>query len=175
VLSAGELAAVDRYLSTKHGTGRKIALPRRLGRGKPLVTLTNPPAMQLFVPGFSAWQLPVELTNINNVRYRSDGKLVALGYDGNVWLLSDNDGDGLEEKAEQFWKNDGRLRGPIGMALTPPGYIHDGKTSIGLFIQKGRHYGFPPRHPRHLPSVMDEPSLFDYSPQLSRWTGLTRS
>jgi putative heme-binding domain-containing protein len=34
-----------------------------------------------------------------------------------------------------------------------------------LHIQAGRHYGFPPRHPRWLPDVVDEPSVFDYGPQ----------
>lgn len=34
-----------------------------------------------------------------------------------------------------------------------------------LHIQRGRHYGFPPRHPVHLPDVIDEPSVFDYGPQ----------
>jgi len=34
-----------------------------------------------------------------------------------------------------------------------------------LFLEPGRHYGFPPRHPRWLPNVVDEPSVFDYSPQ----------
>ena len=32
-------------------------------------------------------------------------------------------------------------------------------------LKKGRHYGFPPRHPKHLPDVIDEPSTFDYGPQ----------
>jgi putative heme-binding domain-containing protein len=309
VLSADELAAVDRYLASKHGEARKLPMPRRPGVGKPLVTVTNPPPVQMLVPGFAARQLPGELTNINNVRYRPDGKLVALGYDGDVWLLSDTDGDGLEDKAEPFWKNDGRrgglLRGPIGMALTPHGYSHgnglfiaskgkcslivdtdgddkadketivasgwkelpvsvdalgvafdprDGSVYFGLgttdytnayqvdgggqarysltsergtilrvspdfkrreivctgirfpvglalnadgelfctdqegatwlangnpfdellYIQRGRHYGFPPRHPRHLPlpSVVDEPSLFDYAPQHQSACGL---
>ena len=78
--------------------------------------------MQMLVPGFSARELPVDLTNINNVRYRPDGKLVALAYDGNIYLLSDRDGDGLEETVEPFWENKGSLVAPIGMALTPPGY-----------------------------------------------------
>src|SRR5205085_2254557 len=30
-----------------------------------------------------------------------------------------------------------------------------------LHIQPGRHYGFPPRHPKYLPNVIDEPSVFD--------------
>jgi putative heme-binding domain-containing protein len=34
-----------------------------------------------------------------------------------------------------------------------------------LHIQKGRHYGFPPRHPVYLPNIIDEPSVFDYAPQ----------
>ena len=34
-----------------------------------------------------------------------------------------------------------------------------------LFLEPGRHYGFPPRHPRWLPGVVDEPSVFDYGPQ----------
>src|SRR5262249_48955862 len=36
----------------------------------------------------------------------------------------------------------------------------------------GRHYGFPPRHPKHLPNVIDEPSTFDYSPQHQSLCGL---
>jgi len=34
-----------------------------------------------------------------------------------------------------------------------------------LHLQKGRHYGFPPRHPDLLPNVVDEPSVWDYTPQ----------
>lgn len=34
-----------------------------------------------------------------------------------------------------------------------------------LHIEKGRHYGFPPRHPRWLPDVIDEPSVYDFPPQ----------
>ncbi len=34
-----------------------------------------------------------------------------------------------------------------------------------LHLQAGRHYGFPPRHPEFLPHVVDEPSVWDYSPQ----------
>src|SRR6185436_9295258 len=41
-----------------------------------------------------------------------------------------------------------------------------------LHIQKNRHYGFPPRHPRHLPGVIDEPSTFDYAPQHQSTCGL---
>ena len=41
-----------------------------------------------------------------------------------------------------------------------------------LHIQPGRHYGFPPRHPKHLPNVIDEPSVFDYGPQHQSTCGL---
>jgi putative heme-binding domain-containing protein len=42
-----------------------------------------------------------------------------------------------------------------------------------LHIQTGRHYGFPPRHPKHLPNVIDEPSTFDYGPQHQSTCGFT--
>ena len=43
---------------------------------------------------------------------------------------------------------------------------------VALHIEKGKHYGFPPRHPRHLPGVIDEPSVFDYAPQHQSTFGL---
>ena len=264
--------------------------------------LADAPLVQVLVPGFSVRELPVDLPNINNVRYRAGGKLVALAYNGNIYLLSDSDGDGLEDTSSLYWENRGRLRGPIGIALTPPDYEHGdglfvaskGKLSlivdrdgddradeeiivatgwqeiiqnvdalgvaIGpdrsiyfslgttnfangylidesgnahydlgsergtilrvapdlksrevvctgvrfpvaiafndqgdlfctdqegatwlpngnprdelLHIQPGRHYGFPPRHPKHLPDVIDEPSVFDYGPQHQSTCGL---
>ena len=302
VLGDDERASVDRYLAAKHVEGRKVPVPRTPADGKPLVRVAKPPSVQVLVPGFAARALPVDLTNINNVAYRQDGKLVALAYSGDIYLLSDADGDGLEEKVETFWEGKDGLRAPIGMALTPPGYAHgdgvlvtakgkcaliadtdrdgkgdreitvatgwkelshgvdalgaafdprdgsvyfgigctdftnayvlkDGKSGyrlesergtilrvapdfksrevvatgirfpVGLrfneagdlfatdqegatwlpngnpgdellHIEKGRHYGFPPRHPRHLPNVIDEPSVFDYMPQHESTCGL---
>jgi len=276
--------------------------------------LRNPPIVQMLVPGFEAQELPVDLTNINNLRYRGDGKLYALGYDGNIWLLSDSTGDALEDTAEPFFVNEGSLRGPIGMAVIPDNHpllaqtVRDGVTvgrgvivaskgkvsaiidtdgddrsdverviatgwkeippnvdcigiaihpldgsiyfglgtaaynnaylldaagesryeldsergtiqriapdlsgreivctgirfSIGmdfdqhhelfvsdqegatwlpngnpfdelLHIRPGLHYGFPPRHPKHLPDVFDEPSLLDYKPQHQSTCGI---
>jgi putative heme-binding domain-containing protein len=263
--------------------------------------VANPPPVQVLVPGFVVRPLPVDLPNINNVKYRRDGKLVAVAYNGDVYLLSDSDGDGIEDKAELYWDNKGRIRSPIGLALTPPGFRHgqgvliaskgklslllddrsgnraerevvvasgwkelphgvdalgvavgkDGRVYFGLgtadytnayqvkggkarydlksergtvlevaadfktrkvfttgirfpvalafnrrgdlfatdqegatwlpngnpldellHLQPGRHYGFPPRHPRHLPSVVDEPSVYDYGPQHQSTCGL---
>ncbi len=34
-----------------------------------------------------------------------------------------------------------------------------------LHIEAGRHYGFPPSHPKELPNVVDEPSVWDFAPQ----------
>jgi putative heme-binding domain-containing protein len=303
VLTEAERTAVESYLAVKHGEKRKLTRAPKPVVGKPLIGVAKTPPVQMVVPGFTVKQLPVDLTNINNVQYRSDGKLVALAYNGNVYLLSDTDGDGLEDKVELFWENKGSLRAPIGMALTPPGYQHgngvfvaskgkcsllvdtkgtgkadkeiviaqgwqeiphgvdalgaaydprDGSIYFGLgcadytnayqvgqdgkaryrlssergtilrvtpdfkgreiiatgirfpvgirlnsegdlfctdqegatwlpngnpldellHIQKGRHYGFPPRHPLYLPKVIDEPSVFDYGPQHQSTCGL---
>lgn len=301
-LGPAERQAVEEYLAGKHrDLTQAIASADRRG-GHRVRSVANPPPVQMLLPGFSVRQLPVDLSNINNLRYRADGKLVALAYDGNIYLLSDSDGDGLEDKVERFWDNQGRLQSPIGMALTPPGYRHgngvfvackgklslivdtdgddkadreivvatgwkaldhgvdalgvaldrDGSVYFGLgtasftngylvdkdgkahydlksergtilrvapdfssrevvctgirfpvglafnpvgdlfatdqegatwlpngnpfdellHIRPGRHYGFPPRHPKHLPTVIDEPSVFDYAPQHQSTCGL---
>jgi putative heme-binding domain-containing protein len=300
-LDSSERTAVEQYLKKKYAPLLERAA-RLDSFSKPLVTVTNPPPVQFFVPGFTARELPVSLKNINNVKYRGDGKLVALGYDGQIFLLSDADGDGVEEQVRPFWTSNS-LRAPIGMALTPPGYAkgqgvfvaakgklalivdtnaddhadqeiivaegwkelshgvdalgvavaHDGSIYFGigsqdftnpylidkssgtarydlksergtilkvssdfrrreivctgirfsvamafnragdlfctdqegatwlsngnpfdelLHIQEGRHYGFPPRHPKYLPNVIDEPSVFDYAPQHESTCGL---
>jgi len=302
-LTADEQAQVRGYLTSKHAE-LKESLPGSITQvGVPLVSIADPPPVQVFVPGFVAKELPVTLPNINNVRSRADGKLVALAYDGDVYLLDDADGDGLEDRATKFWENNGRIRSPIGMALTPPGYdrgqglfiatksecilitdtdgddradtettvaagwsesfhnvdalgvavdpldhsvyfglgtanfadpyVRDKEGNVGyrldgerssilkvspdfsrrevfctglrfpvalafnregdlfctdqegatwvpsgnpldelLHLQPERHYGFPPRHPKHLPSVIDEPSTFDYGPQHQSTCGL---
>ena len=302
VLTSKERQQVEKYLAVRHAELLKLE-PQMAGEGKPLVPVKNPPPVQLLVPGFAVREMPLDLTNINNLRYRRDGKLVALAYDGNVYLLSDTDRNGVEDKADLWWDNSaGSLRSPIGMALTPDDYRHgsgmfvackgklvlltdtdgddkldketvvasgwqelphgvdalgvavakDGSVYFGLgctdftnayqvdkqgkahyslasergtilrvapdlasreiwctgirfpvgmafnaagdlfctdqegatwlpngnpldellHIQKGRHYGFPPRHPVHLPDAIDEPSTFDYAPQHQSTCGL---
>lgn len=130
-LSAKELRRVRAYLTAKHTTLKdELAHAASVADGKPLESIADPPPMQMFVPGFAVRQLPVELPNINNVRYRPDGTLLALAYNGDIYSLGDTNGDGLEDKVDLFWDNDGRVRSPIGMALTPPDYKH----GDGLFV-----------------------------------------
>ena len=103
------------------------------------------PAVQVLTPGFEVFELPVQLPNLNNLRYRLDRKVYALGYNGNVWLLSDTDGDGIEDASAIFFENKAQLRGPIGMAVIPAGHAlleRDGAvvpTAQGLIIaSKGK-------------------------------------
>ncbi len=74
--------------------GAEVAAPRALAK-----TNSSP---QFFVPGFVVRELPVRLSNQNNVEYAPDGRLFAAGYDGRVHLLRDTDGDGLEDTATTF-------------------------------------------------------------------------
>ncbi len=262
------------------------------------------PPVQILVPGFEVRELPAKLTNLVNIEYAPDGKLFAAGYDGRIHLVSDSDGDGLEDKVHTIWDktsddyplgmvvhdkavyvlrkaelerfvdsdSDGipdkrevvlsdwddaklqkhplilrrRVDYAMGLAIGPDGCIYigmgnaaynnaymldkdgklgdkdvshydpknirgcvlrfspDGKSkeqlltgtrylmslqfnAIGdlfgtdqegatwmpngnpfdelLHLEPGRHYGFPPSHPKYLPNVVDEPSVFDYAPQ----------
>jgi putative heme-binding domain-containing protein len=296
LLTDAETKQVRDYLTAKHAELKKALPPEFEGTANLLVPVKDPPPVQVLVPGFAVQQLPLDLTNVNNVKYRADGTLVALCYNGDIWHLTDTNNDGLEDKAVLFYQNKGSLRAPIGMDLTPPKYSHgdgvfvackgkialivdtdadgkadkeivvaggwkeifnnvdalgvavdpkdgcvwfgrgcydfsnghrvdkDGKSHYSLkdeegtiqrvspdfksreiiatgirfpvglhfnskgdlfasdqegatwlpngnpldellHIQKGRHYGFPPRHPKHLPNVIDEPSVYDYGPQ----------
>jgi putative heme-binding domain-containing protein len=297
-LSDEESKKVRAYLDAKYAGLKQNLPPDGPAGGEWLVPVSDPPPVQMLLPGFTVRQLPLDLTNINNVKYRPDGTLVAVGYNGDIWHLKDTDNDGVEDKAELFYESKGKLRGPIGMALTPPKYIHgqgvfvaskgkvslivdtngdnkadkeiivaegwkeiiqsvdalgvaidpkdgsiyfgrgttnfangylidkDGKAHydvkadygtiqrvspdfktretvatgirfpVGLHFNRAgdlfctdqegatwlpngnpfdellhidlkskRHYGFPPRHPKHLPDVIDEPSVYDYGPQ----------
>ena len=258
------------------------------------------PPIQLLVPGFSVQELPLGLRNLNNLVHSPDGRLFALGYDGNVHQLHDSDGDGLADRSTLFWDNRGneippsigmawgagglyvasrgrvlhlRDRGDgtselrtvtsgwlpptaaagsnldaVGLAVDAAGHVYFGlgcdawngayrvnrQTGLSdynpfsergtiirlspdwkrrdilatglrfpvslafnaagdlfcsdqegatwlpngnpfdelLHIRTGRHYGFPPRHPRYLPGVIDEPSVFDYGPQHQSTCGI---
>jgi putative heme-binding domain-containing protein len=138
VLSPEEATSVRAALTSKHAS-LAAALPSTLDLaktgGSPLVLVADPPAIQMLVPGFDVREIPVALANVNNVRFRPDGSLVTLGYGGDIHLLRDTDGDGLEDAATRIHHNTGSLRGPIGLLLTPPGYPH----GDGMFVaSKGK-------------------------------------
>lgn len=143
-LNAGESATVEKYLRDKYEGVRGLIPPDADSSSRPLEPLKNPPAIQMLLPGFAVQELPVDLTNINNVLYRPDGTLMALAYNGTIWKLRDSNGDGLEDQAEPFWDSHGELRSPIGMDLTPPGYVHGdgvfvvGKTRCVLIVDTDR-------------------------------------
>jgi putative heme-binding domain-containing protein len=76
------------------------------------------------------------------------------------------------------------IRYPVALRFNPAGDLfatdQEGATWLPngnpfdelLHIEQGRHYGFPPRHSRHLHGVIDEPSVFDYKPQHESTCGL---
>ncbi|HEY3899739.1 MAG TPA: ThuA domain-containing protein [Chthoniobacter sp.] len=296
-LTGDERSQVERYLLNKYGAMRKQSLLASAPGSKPLQTVENPALVQFLMPGFEARQLPVDLTNINFLKYRHDGVLVAGAYNGKIWLLRDTDGDGLEDQATLYYESP-NIKSVMGLAVTPKGdprgdgvfvatvghvyfipekdghgekeievaggwetarmvtagvsdclglaldrqggvwfglgtsdyahaYLPDPKTGVMtyhlptergtiqhvspdfkkretvctgirfpvgmafnsrgdlfctdqegatwlpngnpldelLYIKPGRHYGFPPRHPKYLPDVIDEPSVYDFAPQ----------
>src|ERR1051325_9898940 len=98
----------------------------------------NPPVIQMLVPGFTVRELPFELNNINNLVYAPDGRCFALCYDGNVLQLSDTDGDGLEDKATPFYKNDrNEITTCIDMAWGPGGLYTPAKGRIVRIRDQG--------------------------------------
>src|SRR5260370_35627624 len=81
---------------------------------------SDQPVVRMLVPGFTVQELPVRISNLNNLRFAPDGRLFALAYDGRIHILTDSDGDGLEDKDELFWDKPG-LSVPVGMTLSPEG------------------------------------------------------
>jgi putative heme-binding domain-containing protein len=203
----------------------------------------------VLVPGFRVRELPLSLSNVNNLRYRGDGKLVALAYNGSIHVLSDEDGDDHSDREQVIasgWEElphgvdalkaavaaDGSIYFGLGCTdFTNPYLVRDGKANyrlesergtvlrispdfarrdvvctgvrftVGLafnrhgdlfatdqegatwlpggnpldellWIQRGRHYGFPPHHERWLPDVVDEPAVCEYGPQHQSTCGL---
>ena len=51
------------------------------------------PLVEILVPGFKVEELPVQLSNVNNLRFSPEGTLTTLGYDGRIHLLTDADND----------------------------------------------------------------------------------
>src|SRR6266550_6207890 len=85
----------------------------------------------MLTPGFTIRELPVKLSNINNLRFSPDGRLTALGYDGRIHILRASDGDGLEDEDRLFWDKP-TLSVPVGMAWSKEGlYVSShGKVSL---------------------------------------------
>ena len=302
-LSAPDVARVETWLAAKHADVLAAA-----AAPADAAAPEAKPVVHMLVPGFTVRELPVRLTNLNNIEYAPDGRLFAGGYDGRFHLLRDRDGDGLEEEAVTFspktsddypvglvvkdgmphalltdeivrfrdtdhdgvpdaretvakgWDDPAlrdspllmhrRVDSAMALAAGPEGdwYVTMGSANPGngywqhakgnpfaldasktgpaaysidqlrgcllridrdgkvdrlnsglryimslqwdrhgelfgtdqegatwlpngnpfdelLHLQKGRHYGFPPRHPDLLPNVIDEPSVWDYAPQ----------
>lgn len=100
----------------------------------------NPP-VQMLVPGFSVRELPLKISNLDNLEYTADGKLWALGYDGRVHILADSDGDGLEDTDKFYWANaGGEFRGAIGMLVAPEGVYVASKGKVS-FLPDADHDG----------------------------------
>lgn len=87
---------------------------------------------RMLSPGFVVEELPVELANINNLRFSPSGQLTALGYNGRVYLLDDRDGDGLEDSFREFWNRD-TLSVPVGMAWSADGLYVSSHGKVSLF------------------------------------------
>ncbi|MEO7298363.1 MAG: hypothetical protein ABI042_07280, partial [Verrucomicrobiota bacterium] len=89
------------------------------------------PVIHMLVPGFTVQELPLKLSNQNNLRFAPDGTLTSLGYDGRIHLLRDTDGNGLEDKDEIFWDKP-TISVPVGMCWSPEGlYVSShGKVSL---------------------------------------------
>ena len=81
-----------------------VAAPRWVDAAEiaPLVPVAIGQRVQMHVPGFTAVELPVQVTALNNLEYAPDGRLFAGGYDGRYHLLRDTNGDGLEDTVDTF-------------------------------------------------------------------------
>lgn len=100
-----------------------VMMPFREGRSATPV--------EMLMPGFVVEELPIKLSNQNNLRFAPDGTLTSLGYDGRIWRLRDTNGDGLEDRAEPFWTNT-TLSVPLGMAWSNRGLYVSSKGKISL-------------------------------------------
>ena len=148
----GAVIAYDRLLNEDERTSVEKSLQARIvpletvaksAPGPGRKTVPAPPPVQMLVPGFSVRELPLKLGNLTNIRYRHDGKLVALGYDGRVHLLTDTDRDGIPDKPEIWWDK-APLTAPIGLALLPAGDPRGegafvaSKSKLSLLLDKDR-------------------------------------
>ena len=128
-------------------------------------------AMALALGPNGAWYITMGNAGFNNAywhdkngqrHYSTDrrrGCLLRLDADGEIEQLA----SGLRYVMSMQFNKRGDLfaTDQEGATWVPNGNPFDEL----LHVQPGRHYGFPPRHPEHLPDVIDEPSVWDYAPQ----------
>ncbi len=124
-LEAGDRSRVEAYLQKKHAA---LFEGKRAPAVEPITVL---------VPGFSVRELPVELTNLNDLEYDPSGALIALAYDGRVHRLRDTDGDGLEDQVETIWDK-APFRSPLAMVLRPEGLYVSSHKKISLLVDGDR-------------------------------------
>jgi len=110
----------------------RIALLLALALFGPAAAQDEPPPVTVLAPGIVARELPVRLTNLNNVRYAPDGRLFAVGYDGRVHVLTDTDGDGLEDRVMAYWDKKGELLTPLGLEIAPEGVYLASRGRLSL-------------------------------------------
>jgi len=103
-----------------------------------LTVVSNLPHVQMLVLGFTARECPLSVNNINSLVCSPDGRIFALCYDGNVLQLKDTDGDGLEDTASYFFKNDHHeIPASIGMCWGPGGLYIASRGKILRLRDKG--------------------------------------
>jgi len=110
-LAADEIARVEGWLGSKHAGFLRPATPLA-----PRGAHQDRPIVQMLVPGFTLEELPVKVTNLNNIEYAPDGRLFAAGYDGRFHLLRDTNGDDLEDKLDTF-SEETSDNYPLGMVV----------------------------------------------------------
>lgn len=156
-LDEGEIAKVEGWLKAKHA---RLLEPRDAA-GVPTVALvpeTDAPVVQMLVPGFRADELPVKVSNLNNIEYAPDGRLFAGGYDGRFHVMRDTDGDGLEDKLDTFAPETSDNY-PVGMV------VKDGMPHVLLSDEIVRfrdtdHGGIPDKR-ETVAKGWDDPALRD--------------
>lgn len=102
-----------------------------LGSPGAMVTGDEQAIFTTLAPGIVVEELPLRLPNINNLRFRADGQLTALGYNGKVYILNDTDRDGLPDAAETYWDRP-TLRVPVGMAWSEQGLYVSSQGKLSL-------------------------------------------
>jgi len=91
----------------------------------------NEKLVSILTPGFRVQELPIHLSNVDNLRFSPDGLLTAICYDGHIYSLQDTDADGLEDKVSPFWDRD-TLTVPVGAYWAREGLYVSSKGKISL-------------------------------------------